>query len=315
MNTVKKHFYILLVISSISVETLMLFGILGKTWWILELASHYYIQYSGLLFILTLGLVFLHLRKLAVIPAIGFLITLVVLVPSWIGKPDVPSDAETLRVISYNMQYRNTSYEDIARYMVESKADVIVISELTAESYTILQGMLREAYPFGYHEVGDGAFSIGMFSASTATTVSPIIFADAGIPSLEISTVIGDEELIILGTHPVPPTSAIYAKSRNTQFEQLAVYTSEVDTALMVVGDLNVTPWSPYFSDLLDDGNLQDGRSGFGLQQSWPKQWPALFRIPIDHTLINDHVKIISRETGPFLGSDHRPIVVDVAVQ
>lgn len=37
--------------------------------------------------------------------------------------------------------------------------------------------------------------------------------------------------------------------------------------------------------------------------------------IPIDHFLLSPDVKVVSREVGPEVGSDHRPVTIDVDIE
>jgi len=80
----------------------------------------------------------------------------------------------------------------------------------------------------------------------------------------------------------------------------------------VVAGDLNATPWSPIFHRVLDLGRLRDSREGFGLHRTWPSGIHALLRIPIDHVLVGEGVTVLRREVGPHIGSDHRPVIVDL---
>jgi endonuclease/exonuclease/phosphatase family metal-dependent hydrolase len=87
---------------------------------------------------------------------------------------------------------------------------------------------------------------------------------------------------------------------------------------VVVLGDLNVTQFSPRWDELLEDGKLSDTRRGRGLMGSWRVQipklgWkPPLPRRPLDHVLLGDDLVVVDRRLGPDLGSDHLPVVADV---
>jgi endonuclease/exonuclease/phosphatase (EEP) superfamily protein YafD len=82
---------------------------------------------------------------------------------------------------------------------------------------------------------------------------------------------------------------------------------------LLIAGDFNLTPWSEYFSDALEQSGLHDAALGFGLARSWPAQFaPAGIRI--DHCLLSRHWRSQSTSIGPDLGSDHLPLVADVSL-
>jgi endonuclease/exonuclease/phosphatase (EEP) superfamily protein YafD len=36
------------------------------------------------------------------------------------------------------------------------------------------------------------------------------------------------------------------------------------------------------------------------------------FALPIDHTLVSPGVRVVQREVGPDLGSDHRPVTTTI---
>jgi endonuclease/exonuclease/phosphatase family metal-dependent hydrolase len=81
----------------------------------------------------------------------------------------------------------------------------------------------------------------------------------------------------------------------------------------VVIGDLNITPFSPHFQQLLVDGKLRSAAEGFG----WQASWPSFFRpagIQIDHALVNSLVSIEHFNRGAATGSDHLPIVADLVL-
>jgi endonuclease/exonuclease/phosphatase (EEP) superfamily protein YafD len=86
------------------------------------------------------------------------------------------------------------------------------------------------------------------------------------------------------------------------------------DDRVVVVGDLNVTPFSPAFAALLGEGRLRDSLVGQGLQSSWLSRWLP-FGLTLDHVLVGRGIEVLSRARGQQFGSDHSPIVIDIRVQ
>ena len=78
------------------------------------------------------------------------------------------------------------------------------------------------------------------------------------------------------------------------------------------VGDLNVTPWSWPFRNLLTKGETRNSQIGFGLQPTFAATSFAFLRVPIDHLLHSDALLIRDRRLGPSLGSDHFPLLVNL---
>lgn len=90
-----------------------------------------------------------------------------------------------------------------------------------------------------------------------------------------------------------------------------------------MVGDLNITMWSPYYKRFARQTGLRNARQGFGILPSWPTKEtysqisPALsllLAIPIDHCLISPEIKVLNIRTGPNVGSDHRPVITDLLI-
>jgi endonuclease/exonuclease/phosphatase (EEP) superfamily protein YafD len=101
------------------------------------------------------------------------------------------------------------------------------------------------------------------------------------------------------------------AAARNEHLSALAKFVRREKAPVVVAGDLNVTSWSPFFRDLLRDGNVRDSREGRGVQPSWVSRIP-LTDLPLDHILISPGIVVASRMVGPHLGSDHRPVIADL---
>jgi len=103
--------------------------------------------------------------------------------------------------------------------------------------------------------------------------------------------------------------------SRNHQLNEIANYIREGSEGYTILaGDLNVTPYSYYFRDLLRGSGLIDSGLGYGWQPTWSIRMPW-FAIPIDHILVSPDIQVTNRAIGPSLGSDHHPVVVSFDIK
>ena len=87
---------------------------------------------------------------------------------------------------------------------------------------------------------------------------------------------------------------------------------AEQESTIVVVGDLNATPWSHAHRTLRNRAGLSDSQRGAGLQPTWLTGLGPLM-IPIDHALHTPDLISGDRRTGPAAGSDHRPLVEEIA--
>jgi endonuclease/exonuclease/phosphatase (EEP) superfamily protein YafD len=117
----------------------------------------------------------------------------------------------------------------------------------------------------------------------------------------------------LIATHPLPPVSAENAVMRDEQLQSAGEFAVSLAAPTVLAGDLNTTSWSPCFQDLLAVSGLRDSRRGFGVQPTWPG-WLARLGIPIDHVLVSPEIRVVRRTVGPHIGSDHRPVVIDLVV-
>jgi endonuclease/exonuclease/phosphatase (EEP) superfamily protein YafD len=103
------------------------------------------------------------------------------------------------------------------------------------------------------------------------------------------------------------------------QLSNLARIASEAKGAVMLLGDLNSTSWGSYFHRLIQDGKLTDSRRGYGLQLSFPARklifGQLLYLTPIDHILVSSEISILDRYLGPYVGSDHYPVIIDFSMK
>ena len=78
---------------------------------------------------------------------------------------------------------------------------------------------------------------------------------------------------------------------------------------VLLIGDLNVTMFSPHYEQI-EDAGMTNARAGRGVQPTWPDWSPV--RIPIDHVLVSDEFEVCEMEVLDSFGSDHLPVLATV---
>ena len=109
---------------------------------------------------------------------------------------------------------------------------------------------------------------------------------------------------VVIG-HPMIPISPKTTKQRNIVIDTMADIL-KAETHFVIMGDFNMTPWGPMFT------NLPGKRSH---DPRWSITWPAnrpLLGIPIDHILVSENLDVIDSKTLKKTSSDHHPIIMSV---
>jgi endonuclease/exonuclease/phosphatase (EEP) superfamily protein YafD len=99
--------------------------------------------------------------------------------------------------------------------------------------------------------------------------------------------------------------------SRNSQLRELGDFVKRSPLPTIVAGDLNSTPWSVAFRDVVSRSGLRDSALGLGVHGTWNAH--TWIRIPIDHALIPPKAVVVRRAVGPDVGSDHFPLEITIA--
>jgi endonuclease/exonuclease/phosphatase (EEP) superfamily protein YafD len=154
---------------------------------------------------------------------------------------------------------------------------------------------------------------MALFSRLPLTNAVVLHLGEAGVPTVTADVLIEGTPVHLVGTHPLPPGTPRYARLRNEQLLRVADYVRDQSDPIILLGDLNATPWSPHFKRLLKESQLKNTARGHGLCASWPAGLPPL-RIPIDHCLVSPSIHVRERGVGPGIGGDHLPLMAELLV-
>ncbi|HRX71716.1 MAG: endonuclease/exonuclease/phosphatase family protein [Candidatus Competibacteraceae bacterium] len=289
-------------------------GLAGQFWWMFDLAAHFRVQYALVLGLGAISALIQRHRRWTVVFAGFTLLNIVLLTPRLLPGAEAVTrnDEPVFRVLLANINSAHRDPAAIHRAITDEHPDFILLLEITPWMLDQLAN-LADGYPYRVAEPREDNFGIALFSRQPFLKSEIFRWGPAELPSILAEIPVGQHRFTLLGTHPPPPVSAELSQSRN---EQLALLTQRVRQArqpLLLLGDLNLSPWSPWFGQLLTDSGLQDSANGRGIQPTWPVSWPPLW-IPIDHALFSEGIQIRRRAVGADLGSDHFPIVVEFQV-
>lgn len=295
------------------VAALTLAGFAGRLHRLAELASHFRVQYFLGLGVAAVALALMRRRWPAAVFAAFAVANLVVIAPLYI-PPDPPAAGprRTVRLMHANVRTSNRQTDRLLAAVREVDPDLVALAE-TSDRWIDALGELKRSHPHFIARARPDNFGIALFSRLPLREARVVLIGRARVPSIVARVEAGDAAFTLFVTHPLPPSGPGCFELRNEQFAAMAEFLKQAEPPVVLVGDLNVTPWSPYFRSLVRQTGLRDSERGFGVQPSWPRRafW---FRIPIDHCLHAQDIVVTNRRIGSSVGSDHFPLIVELGV-
>ncbi|MBA4388554.1 MAG: hypothetical protein C0404_11270 [Verrucomicrobia bacterium] len=291
-----------------SIATLL--GFLGRFGWFADLFSNFRVQYFIGLAVVAVLVLIPRWRKMAVCFGVIALVNLGTIVPLYLGRPpEQPKVGQTQRAMLINVNTARGDANRVAAAIRQYNPDILVLEEVSERWIGQLESA-TSAYAFSRIVPRDDNFGIALFSKHPFIFCDVVVLSESGVPSIFAALKTPSGTLTVLATHPVPPAGGEYSRWRNQQLAKIPELTGLAGKRMILLGDLNATPWSHHFRQLVRRSGLIDSAQGRGFQPTWPTHNPLLF-IPIDHCLHSRDIQITNREIGPNVGSDHYPLVID----
>ena len=276
----------------------------------LSLASHFQ-AHLALAWALGAGILYLFPRaagafwnpRLARRGAVG-LALLHAMAPAllWIPRaaPDFASPTE-VKVAWFNARHNYRAVQSFARELAADPPDIIAIGEF---------GEGIPEFEIEYPHFARSPNSGLMLYSKHPLQRRQIHKTEApGRDVLGADVVVGARRFRLLIAH----TRTDRVSSHGAELRELGRLAAAAGDTLLL-GDLNATPWSPHYRELLDTGGFAESRRGFGLLPSWGPRSKFPLGLPIDHILGNGRVVVTELALMPWTASDHRPLRATVLV-
>jgi len=246
---------------------------------------------------------------------VGILAAGALIAPELVRPLSPPAPAGSpfrLRLIQFNTWDQLADPTALADWIAGEHPDVVTIEEVT--------GPLREALIRRGFQQTRGVESVAIFSRQRR------IHAPVQIPGPEWAILPEFARATFAGPDGGAPFSVVATHlswpNRPQRWLQRVTLPNLIDRyprdRLILAGDFNLTPWSFALRRL-------DRRMGLERRDRAIPTWPARRRmggvlidvpalLPIDHVYAGRAWRTVSIRRGPRLGSDHYPLVVDLAL-
>lgn len=279
-------------------------------WWGFELFSHFRVQYIALAILL--AVVAIGSRKLL----LALLLAATTALNAWpllsyLPTASQPQSGFQFDVLNVNVNSENENNSGIVEAIRAANSDLVAVVELTPMLDAALLE-LADIYPYRFAVPADSRFGIGILSRYPLDM--PSAFSTGPTVAIDSLVELPTGSLRFVAVHLLPPTGPSTARARNSQLDGLAAFARQIEESLLVCGDFNLTPYSPFFDRFSVDANLSDVRRGTGIGLTWPSFMPLL-GIPIDHCLIRGPIEVESVDRLDQIGSDHYPVQVTLVWQ
>jgi endonuclease/exonuclease/phosphatase (EEP) superfamily protein YafD len=223
-------------------------------------------------------------------------------------------EPEHLTLMFANIYYKSPDFKKIQDILHIEDPEVVFFAELPEKDYHALKALIEKEYPYSEYEEGQDAYDISYFSKHEPETIEIPEFSEND-PSIYLKYNWEGKKLNILGMHPHSPMAAEATAARDKHLNAALEYASKLGSNTIILGDFNISQFSPKFPKLLEEYGLVDTQLEFGLQPSWHADKAPIFRIPIDQVLVSKDVEVYDRYLGQPTGSDHLPVIVKIEVQ
>lgn len=232
--------------------------------------------------------------------------------------PDLGGRPFTL--VSANVLVENPNPGPFLSVPQIASADILVLQEMTSR--------WQDALSASGHWPHESGADLGAANEMKVYSRFPILGETAVFPEsgdtdgrhpIRLELQVGDRVVVVYAIHPQTPRGLAMWRERAAYLRDLAAALrgEAADAAVIVAGDWNTPPWSPFFRDLLATTGYRTTESRW-----WPS--PTRFSVryggltwmgtPIDRVVLSPNVGLVEAATGPKFGSNHLPVVVRLSL-
>ncbi len=226
------------------------------------------------------------------------------------------AEDKRLRIMAANVLTPNRNAAKLLD-MVKIHAPHILVAVETDVWWERHLDSLAADYPFSLKCPLDNLFGMHLYSRLPLEDAEIKFLVQDEIPSMHAAVVMpGGERIRLHCLHPAPPSPTENDTSSQRDAELIIVGKSVAESRLPVVvaGDLNDVAWSATTRLFRKISGLLDPRVGRSMCNTYHAKH-AYMRWPLDHLFHSDHFTLVRMRRLEYFGSDHFPILVELALE
>lgn len=285
-------------------------GFFGSTSWFFDVLANFRFQLA--LGLITVGILYFFVfgRWTAVIFVAMGIVNVFLVAPLYLEQPAPAAGEERLSILSFNVGAGRADQTEVLDYVAEANPDLVFLLESTEEWVGAIPTN-GSGYSLGNEIPDDRIYGISVLG-SGVTVVEQLRLGTTRDPVMRVEATLDGQPIAVYAIHPRPPESQARADARDSLLADVAERVAGESMPVVVIGDFNATPWSYAFRSFAADTGLVNSQEGYGLAATWPTTFPVTL-VPLDHMLHSESLTTVKRSVGPDLGSDHLPLLVEVA--
>jgi endonuclease/exonuclease/phosphatase (EEP) superfamily protein YafD len=288
--------------------TLTILGFRRWIWWF-TLFDFFRFQYVLIAMLLLIPCLFLGLWGMAVANLVTIGLNL------WRMRDFIPNFSHLKppgkrTIMAVNTYKENDDYQKIREALTVTDADVLLLMEVNDELEENLRDIFQK-YEYRLQTPVRDGFSICLLSRFKMQNTDITYHGTSDTPLLHAEIDIKGTSYHVFSAHPKPALNGAWYHERRLYFSEISDVIAQSNLPPIVLGDFNSVPWERHFVDFCEKGGIKSTSQGYGYKITWPTYF-LLMGIPMDHILLPENEKYGDLLVGPFSGSDHYPVAINL---
>lgn len=236
--------------------------------------------------------------------------------PKQVQQSVNPKNDSCFSLLFANVLMDNRNSAKLKEIISKNDPDIILTVE-TNEWWKEQLEEFEQTHPHIVQQPQENTYGILLYSRLELLNPEVKFLVQDDVPSIYTRVKLtSGKEVEIRCLHPRPPfpTEDERATERDAELLIVGKEAKELNSPIVVLGDLNDVAWSRTNYLFQDISGLLDPRIGRGFYHTFHAKYPFI-RFPLDHFFHSNHFRLVDFRRLAYFGSDHFPIYIKLSYE